>query len=134
METYEWIYIGVFFSVVIIISSIILTKFVIKPSLKKMRISTYFGLKSAKVKFKAFDSFASHSLFVSPRREYEVVYRLETEEGEIRVRLDGQLDISTTSRKEGSEIIKFSRFQPIVEFEGYKAKNGVCSIKVYKRR
>src|SRR5699024_12356883 len=102
--------------------------------LKTRRITTFFFLKSAKVRFKVCDSYASHELLVSPKREYEVVYQLETEEGEVEITLDGQLEVSTTSRKSGSEIIKFSRYQPDVTFIGKEAKNGECSIKIYKRR
>lgn len=134
MEIYEWIYLGVILTIIIVVSGIIITKIIIKPSIKKMRISTYFWFKSAKVTFKSFDSFATHSLLVSPRQKYEVVYRLETEEGEVRVQLYGQLDVSTQSKLEGSKIIQFDGYRPIVDFHGYKAKNGKCSVKLYKRR
>lgn len=134
MDIGEWIYIISFLVIIITCSSIIIIKFIIKPSWKKMRISTYFWFKRAKVKFKVFDSFVSHSFLVSPKRQYEVVYRLETKEGEIHFELDNQLHISTDSRKEGSAIITFSRLQPIITFQGDKAKNGECSVKVYKKR
>lgn len=134
MVTSDLIIVGVISAIIIVCSIILIIKLFIKPSLQKMRVSTFFGLKSAKVKFKVFDSFLSHSLFVSPRKEYEVVYKLETDEGKINIKLDGQLDISTTSKKEGSEMITFSRFKPLVRFQGDNAKNGECSIKVYKKR
>lgn len=133
MEKSEWIVLGLIFVVTIIGFIFFFVKFILKPSFKKMRVSTFFGLKSARIKFKLFDSFLTHSLFVSPKHEYEVVYRMETEEGEIFFNLDDQLKISTTSRKEGSEIIKFSRYKPIIYFKGSKATNGECSIKIHKR-
>jgi len=134
VEIYEWIYLGVVLTIIMVVSGIIITKVIIKPSLKKMRISTYFWFKSAKVTFKSFDSFATHSLLVSPRQIYEVVYRLETEEGEVRVQIYGQLDVSTRSKLEGSKIIQFDGYRPIVDFHGDKAKNGMCSVKLYKKR
>ena len=134
MEIYEWIFIGLFVATIIVVSGVAITKLVVKPSLKKMRISTYFWFKSATVKFKSFDSFVTHSFSVIPKKEYEAVYQLETEAGEVRVRLYGQLDVSTTSRKEGSKIVSFNRFQPVVDFQGDKAKNGKCSVKLYKKR
>lgn len=132
MEKSEWVFLGFIFAGTIIGFIIFFVKFVLKPSFKKMRVSTFLGLKSARIKFKLFDSFLSHSLFVSPKHEYEVVYQIKTEEGEIFFDLDDQLKISTTSRKEGSEIMKFSRYKPIIYFKGSKATNGECLIKVHK--
>jgi len=111
-------------------------KFILKSSLKRLRVSTYFGLKRAMVRFKSFDTFTSHSFLVSPRRYYEVAYSLETEEGEIVPRIDKQIQVTAAAdvRKEGKEIIKFSRYKPIVGFEGYGAKQGKVSVKVRKVR
>lgn len=134
MEVYEWIFLGVVLTIIIGISAMIITKVIIKPSMEKMRISTYFWFKSAKVTFRSFDSFATHSLLVSPRQTYEVVYKLETEEGEVRVQIYGKLDVSTRSKLEGREIIQFDGYRPIVDFQGDKAKNGMCSVKLYKKR
>lgn len=115
-----------------LITMFFLFKYMFKLAKEKMYVSSFFYLKSAKIKFKSFDSFLSHSLFVSPKRQYEVVYKLETQSGEIQFSLDNQIKITTDSRKQGSEVIIFSRFKPIISFKGIKAKNGLCSIKVYK--
>lgn len=106
----------------------------LKLSFKKAIYSTFYGLKGARLKFKTFDSFDSHALFVIRKREYEVVYRLETEEGEISINMDGQLKVSTHSKQEGRKILSFTRFKPSVNFRGIKAKNGECSIKIYRKR
>lgn len=134
MDTLEIVYIVVVLSIILVTSAFLIIRYIIIPTLKTRRITTFFFLKSAKVRFKVFDSYASHELLVSPKREYEVVYQLETEEGEVEITLDEQLEVSTTSRKSGSEIIQFSRYQPDVTFIGKEAKNGECSIKIYKRR
>lgn len=126
-----YIFIGLLLLGVLIVF-ITFFRYILRESMKKMRISTFFGLKSARVKFKRFDSFVSHSLFVSRKREYEVVYRVDITNGTIYFNLDDQLEIETSSRVEGSKILSFSRFKPIIFFRGEKAQDGECSIKLYK--
>lgn len=96
-----------------------------------MNNSVLFGLKRARVKFKVLETTVSHRLQVS-RKKYEVVYRLETEEGTIAFNFDQQIRVETDSRKEGSELVSFTRFQPVVAFTGVKTKNGECSIRLYE--
>lgn len=134
MENWNLYFFPVFFGILILVVIIFFVIYIVKESRKKMRISTYFGLKSAKVKFKIFDSSVMHSLFVFPKRQYELVYQLETEEGKIAFTLDDRLKVETNSRKDGSEIISFGCFKPVIFFEGNKAKYGECSVRIYRRR
>lgn len=134
MENWGLYFFPIFFGLLIFAVIIFFIIYIVKESRKKMRISTYFGLKRAIVKLKIFDTSVMHSLFVFPKRQYEVVYRLETEAGKIAFTLDERLKVETNSRKVGSEIISFGRFKPVIFFEGDKAKNGECSVKIYRRR
>lgn len=135
MENWGILFIIIFSILLLLTAIIVFMVFLWKVSKKKLRTTfTYFGMKKAKVRFKALDTFISHSFLVIPKKEYEVVYRMETEEGKVSLNLDNQLKIETKSRTEGSEFITFSRIQPIISFKGEQAKNGECSVRLYKRR
>lgn len=134
MENWDLYFFPIFFGLLILVVIIFSAIYIVKESRKKTRMITYFGLKKAKVTFKLFDTSIMHSLFVFPKRQYEVVYRLETETGKIAFTLDEQLTVESSSRKEGSEIITFRRFKPVVSFRGENAKNGQCSVQIYRRR
>lgn len=133
MKTIELIYLIAFFSLVIFGMIYIFRKFDWKKSAQARRITTIFGLRSARVKFKSFNSSVGHSFLVNPKKEYEVVYRLETTEGKIQFNLNGQFVIETDSRIEGSEMITFGAFQPGISFTGENARNGEAYMKIYKR-
>lgn len=133
MTKWEWAII-IIFVLSFIIGMTFFLFYLAKIAKKKLHVSTYFGLKNSRITFKSFDSFVTNSLFVIPNRKYEVVYRLETTTGKVIVNVDSQLIVETTSRKEGSEVISFKRFQPTVNFIGEQAKTGECSVKVYRRR
>jgi uncharacterized protein YpmB len=81
MSTLEF-YFSIFIVLVFISICIFLWIYIIKLSKKKMNNSVLFGLKRARVKSKVLETTVSHRLQVS-RKKYEVVYRLETEEGTI---------------------------------------------------
>mgnify|MGYP001244525641 FL=1 len=134
MENWDLYFFPIFFGLLILAIIFFSTIYIVKESRKKMHMTTYFGIKRAKVKFKVFDSSLMHSLLAIPKRQYEVVYRLETEEGKIVFTIDDQLKLETTSRIEGSENISFRRFQPVINFQGEKAKNGQFSVRLYRRR
>jgi hypothetical protein len=134
MEDWITLFISVMGGIFIVTLIGFFTWYILKESKKKARMTTFFGFKSAKIKFKVLDLSMMHSLTVFPNRQYEVVYRLETEEGTISVSVDDQVEVETSSRIEGSEIITIKRFQPIVYFLGKKAKNGEASVRIYRRR
>jgi len=134
MENWDLYFFSILSGLLILGVIIITTIIIVKTSRKKALMVTYFGLKRAKVTFKIFDTSIIHSLFVFPKRQYEVVYRLETEAGKIAFSLDERLKVESTSRKEGSEIISFRRFKPVISFRGESAKNGQCSVRLYRRR
>src|SRR5690625_6597530 len=86
MENWDLYFFSILSGLLILGVIIITTIIIVKTSRKKALMVTYFGLKRAKVTFKIFDTSIIHSLFVFPKRQYEVVYRLETEAGKIAFR------------------------------------------------
>src|SRR5699024_11819551 len=86
------------------------------------------------VNFRIFDLNITHNFLVWRKKEYEVVYDLLTEQGEIGFSIDQQIKIKTTSRKSGSVIIKFNRFTPTFSCKGVQAKNGYCKVRLYRKK
>src|SRR5690625_7698924 len=83
MENWDLYFFSILSGLLILGVIIITTIMIVKTSRKKALMVTYFGLKRAKVTFKIFDTCIIHSLFVFPNRQYVVVCRLYTEEGNI---------------------------------------------------
>lgn len=98
-----------------------------------LRGRTYLGLKRAKVTFKFFNTSVSQAFLVRRNVPYDVIYKLETEQGKVRFSLGQQFYKETTSRIEGSTTFIFSRRQPVVYIEGVDAVNGSCEVKLYKK-
>ena len=133
MDMLTWFFL-ISFGVIILTVIIFFTIFIVKKSRQKLRITTYFWPKKATVNFRIFDLNITHNFLVWRKKEYEVVYDLLTEQGEIGFSIDQQIKIKTTSRKSGSVIIKFNRFTPTFSCKGVQAKNGYCKVRLYRKK
>src|SRR5699024_3973826 len=88
---------------VFITSTIVFIVIYCNKSLRRiLRCRTYLSLKRANVTFKFFNTAVSQAFLVRRNVPYDVIYKLETEQGKVRFSLSQQFYKETTSRIEGS--------------------------------
>ena len=117
----------------VIIGFIILVIKIVKGPKHLFYGKKYLGIKKVSVSFTLFNSYIMRNFIVRRNQTYEVVYKLETEEGKISITLDDQLFIETTSHSEGSQLMTFNKGRPILKLVGTKAENGRAEVNLHKK-
>ena len=101
---------------------------------KKLFFGTkYFGFTKISLSFTLFNTFFMRNFWIQPNVTYQVVYKLETEQGHISMSLDNQLFDETTSSSEGTCLMTFNKIKPVVKLVGTHAKNGRAEVKLIKQ-
>ena len=101
---------------------------------KKLFFGTkYFGFTKISLSFTLFNTFFMRNFWIQPNVTYQVVYKLETEQGHISMSLDNQLFDETTSSSEGTCLMTFNKIKPVVKLVGTHAKNGRAEVNLIKQ-
>ncbi|MCM3113159.1 hypothetical protein [Lederbergia lenta] len=127
-----------YYTMVIIIFLVVIIGFAtlaikIAKGPKKLFLGTkYLGVKKVSISFKLFNTYIGRNFLVQRNQTYEVVYKLETEQGKLSMSLDNQLFEETRSCSEGSRLMTFNTGRPVVKLVGTDAKNGRAEVKLIK--
>ncbi|WP_210468097.1 hypothetical protein [Sporosarcina sp. 6E9] len=101
---------------------------------KKLFLGTkYFGFKKISLNFTLFNTFFMRNFLVQPNVTYQVIYKLETKEGDLTMSLDNQLFDETTSSTEGTCFMEFNKIKPVLKLVGTHAKDGRAEVKLIKQ-
>ncbi|MBO1910728.1 hypothetical protein J4G37_38800, partial [Microvirga sp. 3-52] len=79
------------------------------------------------------NTFFMRNFLVQPNVTYQVIYKLETKEGDLTMSLDNQLFDETTSSTEGTCFMEFNKIKPVLKLVGTHAKDGRAEVKLIKQ-
>lgn len=122
----------IIFLLIIIGFAILVIKIARGP--KKLFYGTkYYGFKKISLSFSLFNTYIMRNFFIQPHVTYQVVYKLKAEQGKITMSLDNQLFKETTSYAEGTCLMTFKSFKPVLKLVGTDAMNGRAEVRVIKQ-